>query len=186
LGIKALGTSSPIESYDRTDPTLDEGGGMEAAPRAGAPEARTPLQAAAIAVGGTFLAVGILGFIPGITTDYDTMTFASENSDAELLGIFQVNVLHNIVHILFGIAGIAAARAWDTSRLFLIGGGVIYAVLWIYGLIVDLSSGANFVALNTADNWLHFVLALGMIGLGLVLSRGTGVARGARPGAHRA
>jgi Domain of unknown function (DUF4383) len=144
-------------------------------------EGKTPLQTAAQAVGGVFLAIGILGFIPGITTDYDTMSFASENSDAELLGIFQVNVLHNIVHLLFGVAGLAAARAFDTSRLFLIGGGVIYAVLWIYGVVVDFDSGANFVALNTADNWLHFLLALGMIGLGVVLGRRTGVERRTRP-----
>jgi arginine exporter protein ArgO len=129
------------------------------------------MQTAALAVGGVFLAVGILGFIPGITTDYDTMTFATENSEAELLGIFQVNALHNIVHILFGIAGIAAARYFDTSRLLLIGGGLIYAVLWLYGVIIDLNAGANFVSLNTADNWLHFVLALGMLALGLSLGR---------------
>src|SRR5829696_4878299 len=144
-------------------------------------EGKTPLQTAAQAVGGVFLAIGILGFIPGITTDYDTMSFASENSDAELLGIFQVNVLHNIVHLLFGVAGLAAARAIDTSRPFLIGGGVIYAVLWIYGVIVDFGSGANFVALNTADNWLHFLLALGMIALGVVLGRGARVDRRTRP-----
>lgn len=144
-------------------------------------QGRTPLQMAAMAVGGVFLVVGILGFIPGITTNYDTMTFASQNSDAKLLGIFQVNVLHNIVHILFGVVGLVAARAFDTSRLFLIGGGVIYAVLWIYGLAIDFDSGANFVALNTADNWLHFALAVGMIGLGVALGRGAGVERGARP-----
>jgi Domain of unknown function (DUF4383) len=129
------------------------------------------MQTAALAVGAIFLAVGILGFIPGITSDYDTMTFASENSDAELLGIFQVNALHNIVHVLFGVAGIAASRYFDSSRLFLLGGGTVYGVLWLYGVIIDLSSGANFVSLNTADNWLHFVLAVGMIGLGLLLSR---------------
>ena|ERR671910_910876 len=142
---------------------------------------RTPVQTAAMAVGGVFLVIGILGFIPGITADYDTMTFASDDSDAELLGIFQVNALHNIVHLLFGVVGIAASRAFDTSRLFLIGGGVIYAVLWIYGLIIDLDSGVNFVALNTPDNWLHFALAVGMIGLGVVLGRGPGVERGTRP-----
>jgi arginine exporter protein ArgO len=144
-------------------------------------QARAPLQMAAMAVGGVFLVVGILGFIPGITTNYDTMTFASHDSDAKLLGIFQVNVLHNIVHLIFGVIGLVAARAFDTSRLFLIGGGVIYAVLWIYGLVIDFDSGANFVALNTADNWLHFALAVGMIGLGVMLGRGAGVERGARP-----
>ena len=52
------------------------------------------------------------------------------------------------------------------------GGGVIYLVLWLYGLLVDLDSSANFVPVNTADNWLHFLLGVGMIGFGLALSRG--------------
>ena len=154
---------------------------MEAAPVRRNAAARTPLQTATLAVGSVFLAVGILGFIPGITADYDTMTFASEDSDAELLGIFEVNVLHNLVHLLFGIAGIVAARAFDSSRLFLIGGGVIYALLWIYGVIVDFDSGANFVAINTADNWLHFLLAVAMIGLGVALGRATRVEGRRRP-----
>jgi Domain of unknown function (DUF4383) len=169
--------SRPYEEKDDGQANIDKGGVMQAATRE---YERTPLQTAAMAVGGVFLVVGVLGFIPGITTDYDTMTFASDDSDAELLGIFEVNALHNIVHLLFGVVGLAAARAFDTSRLFLIGGGVIYAVLWIYGVIIDFDSGANFVSLNTADNWLHFVLAVGMIGLGVLLGRGAGVERGTR------
>jgi hypothetical protein len=50
-------------------------------------------------------------------------------------------------------------------------GGVIYLVLWLYGLIIDKTSNANFVPINTADNWLHFVLGLGMIALGVALGR---------------
>lgn len=134
---------------------------------------RSDIQKAALAVGAVFLLVGVLGFIPGITTDYDEMSFASHDSMAKLLGIFQVSVLHNIVHLLFGIAGIAAARAARSSYLYLVGGGVIYLVLWLYGLIVDKDSDANFVPLNDADNWLHLLLGLGMIALGVLLSRRT-------------
>jgi hypothetical protein len=130
------------------------------------------VQQAALLVGAVFLLVGVLGFIPGITTDYDTMKFAEHDSEAELLGLFQVSILHNIVHLLFGIAGVAMARAASTARTFLIGGGAIYLVLWIYGLIIDHDSAANFVPLNTADNWLHFALGLGMIALGVLLTRG--------------
>lgn len=122
-------------------------------------------------VGVVFLLVGILGFVPGITTHYSDMTFAGHHSMAKLLGIFMVSVLHNIVHLLFGIAGIAMARKWSTARTFLIGGGVIYLVLWIYGLVIDQMSNANFIPINTADNWLHFVLGVGMIALGVVLGR---------------
>ncbi|GGQ75104.1 DUF4383 domain-containing protein [Couchioplanes azureus] len=132
---------------------------------------RSLVQTAALAVGVVFLLVGVLGFIPGITTGYDTMTFAGHESDAALLGIFEVSVLHNIVHLLFGVAGVAMARTAPGARLYLLGGGAIYLVLWLYGLIIDHDSAANFVPVNTADDWLHFLLGIGMIGLGLLTTR---------------
>jgi arginine exporter protein ArgO len=128
----------------------------------------TWLPTAAMVVGATFLLVGILGFIPGITTNYSDLTFAGHESDAKLLGIFEVSILHNIVHLAFGVAGLAAARAAATAGWYLLIGGLIYAVLWVYGLAVGEDSSANFVPLNTADNWLHFVLAVGMILLGAI------------------
>jgi hypothetical protein len=131
----------------------------------------TKLQIAATVVAGTFLLVGVLGFIPGVTTDYDSMTFAGHESNAQLLGIFQVSILHNIVHLLFGIAGLVLATTWSGARAYLIVGGAIYLVLWIYGLLIDHQSTANFVPLNDADNWLHLVLGAGMIVLGLALGR---------------
>jgi Domain of unknown function (DUF4383) len=134
---------------------------------------RRPVQLAAAAVGAVFLLVGILGFIPGITTNYDQMQFAGHESEAYLLGLFQVSILHNIVHLLFGVAGLALARTFSRAKIFLLGGGIIYAVLWIYGLIIGGESAANFVPLNTADNWLHLGLAIGMIALGALLGRDT-------------
>ncbi|MEV0251845.1 DUF4383 domain-containing protein [Nocardia sp. NPDC050712] len=131
----------------------------------------TRVQIAALIVGAVFLLVGVLGFIPGITTGFDTLTVAGHHTDAKLLGLFQVSVLHNLVHLLFGAAGIAASRRADASRLFLIGGGAVYLILWLYGLVIDQSSGANFIPVNTADNWLHFGLGVGMVALGVILSR---------------
>jgi hypothetical protein len=132
---------------------------------------RTPVQSVAMLVGIVFLLVGILGFIPGITTNFDDITFAGSDSGAELLGIFQVSILHNLVHGLFGIVGLFLARTWDGARTYLIGGGVIYLVLALYGILVGVDSGANFVPLNGADDVLHVLLGVGMIGLGVVLSR---------------
>jgi hypothetical protein len=134
----------------------------------------SPVQAAAAVVGAVFLLVGVLGFIPGVTTNYDSLEAAGHESHAELLGIFQVSILHNVVHLLFGVAGIALASKAATARAFLIGGGVVYLVLWLYGLVIDKASQANFVPLNTADDWLHFVLGLGMIALGVALGRRPG------------
>jgi arginine exporter protein ArgO len=132
---------------------------------------RSPVQLAALAVGAVFLLVGILGFIPGITTDYDTMSFASHHSDAKLLGIFNVSILHNLVHVAFGIAGIVLAKTAASAKSFLIIGGVIYLALWLYGLVIDKDSAANFVPVNSADDWLHFVLGVGMVALGVLLGR---------------
>lgn len=134
---------------------------------------RTPVQMAALLFGAVFLLVGIAGFIPGLTTDYDTLMFAGHHSEAKLLGLFQVSILHNVVHLGFGVVGLALARTARGARLYLVAGGVIYFVLWIYGLLIGHDSAANFVPLNTADNWLHLVLAIAMLGLGLALGRRT-------------
>lgn len=131
----------------------------------------SPVQAAAALVGTVFLLVGVLGFIPGITQDHDSLHAAGPESRAELLGLFQVSVLHNVVHLLFGAAGLALARTASSARGYLVAGGAIYLVLWLYGLVVDETSQANFVPLNTADDWLHLVLGLAMIALGVVLGK---------------
>ncbi|GAA4081427.1 DUF4383 domain-containing protein [Nocardioides kongjuensis] len=137
-----------------------------------APTAMTTLsQKAAAVVAGTFVLVGILGFVPGITTRYDEITFAGHESGAQLLDLFAVSVLHNIVHLAFGVAGFLLATSWTGARAFLIGGGAVYLLLTIYGLLVDRHEDANVVPLDKADNWLHLVLGLGMIGLGLFLGR---------------
>lgn len=139
--------------------------------------ARSTIQRAAQIVGAVFLLVGVLGFIPGITSNYESLSFAGHDSEALLLGIFQVSILHNIVHLLFGVAGILMARTPGQARNYLIGGGAVYLVLWIYGLVIDQESSANFVPVNNADNWLHLILGVGMLALGLALSRRTTTTR---------
>ena len=86
-----------------------------------------------------------------------------------LLGMFPVNLLHNIVHLLFGIVGLVLAKTADGARTFLVGGGAVYLALWVIGLV----GAGDWIPVNTADNWLHFALGAGMIALGLVASRGT-------------
>ena len=124
---------------------------------------RSLAQNLAIVFGLAFLGSGILGFIPGITTNYDELSFAGNDSGAELLGIFQVSVLHNIVHLLFGVAGLSLARTWDGARTYLLGAGVIYLVLFAYGLLASEGGDANFVPVNDADDWLHLVLGIGLL-----------------------
>ena len=97
------------------------------------------LRTMALAVGAVFLLVGVLGFVPGITTHYGDMELAGHESGAKLLGIFQVSVLHNIVHLLFGVAGVALSRRSDTAFNYLVVGGLVYVVLFVYGLVVGRS-----------------------------------------------
>lgn len=129
---------------------------------------RTPRQLFAVAVGAVFLLVGVLGFIPGVTTNYEALSGAGHESGALLLGLFQVSILHNLVHLAFGAAGLLMARTVGGAKAFLIGGGAVYLVLWLYGLLIDHDGPANFVPVNNADNWLHLVLGIGMIALGLI------------------
>ena len=68
--------------------------------------------------GAVFLLVGILGFVPGITANLGSTSFAGHHTDAALLGLFQVTVLHNIVHLLFGIVGMLDCVRVDWRRTF--------------------------------------------------------------------
>ena len=151
--------AQPTTSGHTSSRTTDRGG-----------VARTPVQRVAGVVGAIFLLVGIAGFLPGVTRHVGDIDWVGHESPAELLGLFRVNALHNVVHLLFGLLGLWAARRVRLSKGFLVGGGAIYLALWLYGIAIDLDSDANFVSLNTADNWLHLGLGAGMVALGLALS----------------
>ncbi|MEU4804201.1 DUF4383 domain-containing protein [Actinosynnema sp. NPDC023587] len=129
------------------------------------------MRTAAYVVGVVFLALGVAGFVPGLTTNHDALRFAGD-SEALLFGVFAVSVLHNIIHLLIGVWGVVTARSVRGASLFLVSGGVFYMVLWFYGLVVGTAPGpANFLPINTADGWLHLCSALVMTGLGFALTR---------------
>lgn len=134
---------------------------------------RTSAQVAAIVFGIIFLVIGVLGFIPGITANYSALYFSGYDSEAVLLGVFQVSVLHNVVHLLLGFAGLLMARSHSSAKTYLIGAGVLYLLLFIYGLVIPLNGAWNFVPFNWADNWLHLGLGAVMIILGFALGSDT-------------
>ena len=109
-----------------------------------------------------FLVIGILGFIPGVTTD------------GELLGIFHVDGVHNVVHLLTGIiAAIVAVGSTDAQRKFFQIFGVIYAVVTVIGFVQG-DTVLGLFAVNMADNVLHLVVAVVALYFGFAGRRGMG------------
>ncbi|MDQ3014972.1 MAG: DUF4383 domain-containing protein [bacterium] len=109
-----------------------------------------------------FILFGVLGFIPN-----PLISSATETT------LFETDALHNVVHLLFGIALlIASSRTNDTARKTLIGSGILYLVLTLAGFIQVGVSGEGMllglVHFNAADNWLHLVLTIGLITAGVV------------------
>jgi hypothetical protein len=128
----------------------------------------TLIQRVAAIVAVTFGVLGLLGFLPGVTADLALLEFAGDRSEARLFGLFSVSVVHNVLFLMLAVAGLAMALTVAGARSYLRAAGVLFLALWLYGLIVDRDSGANFLAQNSADVWLDLVLGLGLLALGLV------------------
>jgi len=99
-------------------------------------------------LGGGFLAIGILGFIPAMTPD------------GRLFGIFPVNAMHNVVHLAFGVWGLLAANSATASTLYGRAVAIGYVLLALLGLIPATSTLFGLVPLDGPDVVLHLVLAL--------------------------
>ena len=137
----------------------------------GAHFGRADVQNAGIGLGIIVALAGILGFIPGITTQYNELRFIGPESHAMLLSVFQVSMLLNILHLVVGGTGLAMSRSAVGARNFLMGFGLLYIVLSIYGMIVGVVSPANFLSLNMPGNWALMVLGVVMVGAGWLMSR---------------
>ena len=128
------------------------------------------VQGAAIAVAAVFLVLGIAGFTPGLTADLDGLPWHGHHADgrtATVFGVFAVSVAHNLLHLGSGMAGLLLARTFGGARAYLIGGGLVYLGLWLYGLLD--AAVRESLPLNASDDWLHFGVGLVMLILGLTL-----------------
>jgi Domain of unknown function (DUF4383) len=118
----------------------------------------------ALIFGIIFLIVGAGGFIPGL----NMMDHSGHPNDAEVtlrsffgyeLGLFPVNLLHNIVHLLFGVWGLLAYKSLSAAKNYARSVAIIYAVLMVMGLIPGLNTMFGLVPLYGNDVWLHALLA---------------------------
>ena len=108
-------------------------------------------------VGIVYLVIGIAGFIPGLVQGQDYPDLAVDAGSGALLGLFPVNVVHHLVHLLVGILGIAAYRAFESARLYSRGLAIVYGVLAVMGLIAaaNLHTMFGLTPLFSHDVWLH-------------------------------
>lgn len=98
----------------------------------------------AVLFGIVFLVIGVLGFVPGVTTDH------------MLLGIFHVNAAHNVVHLLSGaVALFCGMSSISASRMYFRIFGVIYGLVAVMGFMVGDGMLLGLISNNTADTWLH-------------------------------
>ena len=124
----------------------------------------------ALVYGIVFLAAGIAGFIPALVTPGADVPPGSAGMETPhmtgvglLLGLFPVNTMHNIVHLLFGLWGLAASRSAKAGWIYACGVAAIYLVLALMGMASGLQTMFGLVPLYGADVFLH--LALGLIAL---------------------
>jgi hypothetical protein len=127
----------------------------------------TTTQKLAAVFGVVFILVAITGFIaPGGMQMQPT----DPETSAKALGMFPVNLAHNIVHLLFGLWGLAASRSWGGSTSFFKTGGIIYAVLTVLGFVAP--NGFGTMPLGGNDIWLHALLAVAMLAIGFTAKEG--------------
>lgn len=113
----------------------------------------------ALVFGIVFLLAGIAGFVPGLSPAHDHPGVTLDAGSRLALGLFPVNGLHNLVHIAFGIWGLAAARGIGAARVYARSVAIIYAVLTVMGLIPGLNVTFGLLPLYGNDIWLHALLA---------------------------
>ena len=119
------------------------------------------VKAAAILFGIVFLVVGILGFVPAVTSGMPDMPM--------LLGIFHVNKFHNCVHIASGVVFLLCGMAGaGPSRLFFKIFGLVYALVAVLGFMNPMGPLFGMMSNNPAVTYLHVVLAAAMLFLGFV------------------
>ena len=115
----------------------------------------------ALVLGIVFLIVGIAGFVPGMTVPHEHPDVTVKSGLGLELSLFPVNVLHNIVHLLFGVWGLLAARSAAGARTYGRSVAIIYALLAVMGVISagNLHTTFGLIPLYSHDVWLHILLA---------------------------
>ena len=117
----------------------------------------------ALIYGVVFIAVGVAGFIPPLVSPHDAVQheLTIEQGAGDLFGLFPINVLHNVVHLAFGVWGLAVYRNTPAANGYARIVAIVYAVFVLMGFIPGLNTVFGLVPLHGNDLWLHALLAAG-------------------------
>lgn len=130
----------------------------------------------ALIFGIVYMLVGILGFIPGLTSHHaDMPPITVDSFYGKILGLFPVNILHNVVHLAIGAWGILASKSVSGARLFGKGLAVFYGLLAILGLLPVTNTMFGLIPIYGHDVWLHALSALVAAYFGFVARESDGL-----------
>ena len=107
-----------------------------------------------------FLLIGLSGFVPGLTPAHTHPGLAVDAGSGMAMGLFPVNILHNLFHLAFGVWGLLAARSVGGARAYGKGVAIIYGLLTVMGLFPVTNTTFGLVPIYGNDVWLHALLAL--------------------------
>ena len=126
----------------------------------------------ALIFGIMYLIVGIAGFIPGLMTHNNMPDMAVNTLSGRLFGLFPVNLLHTLIHLLIGLWGILVWRSFMASRIYAQSVAVIFAVLTVLGIIPGLNTLFGLIPLFGHDVWLHLITTIIAAYFGFSTARG--------------
>lgn len=109
---------------------------------------RSLVQVVALAFGVVYVAVGVLGFVPFLGGSYT-------QQDNNLLGLVPINLLHNIVHLVIGVAGLAAASTIARARAYTQAFGIVLIGIGLFGILV--SNPLNLLPIGGFDIAIHLL-----------------------------
>ncbi|GAC1603359.1 MAG: DUF4383 domain-containing protein [Candidatus Saccharimonadales bacterium] len=123
------------------------------------------VRTAAKVLGFVFVLIGILGFFPALAPN------------GELLGIFHINALHNIIHLASGLVALAAGySSYKASRTYFQVFGIVYGLVALLGFVYGDNDIVGLVANNVADTFLHVAITAAALYFGFGAARDEAIA----------
>lgn len=157
--------------------------GRDSSPGAG--RRYRPIQPTALILGVLFLLIGVLGFIPGVTSEVGSLGLFRSGSGPALFHYFAVSATQNLIHLVFGLLFIAVAARARIAHWTLLGSGIFFLLFYCYGIFAGQGRDENYLSLNMPSNWLHLGMAVVLISVAVLAGRNKYPAHsGSPPSSH--